>query len=367
MNRLTASKLELAKACPGAFGLVWRDDREKYAAVGTANHAAYEKRILEGDIPEALSSTFPGVTQWFAETKLAYNVATRTARVLGHGNDRDYTKADDPFDLTGTCDVYGIDGDAVVAVDWKLRSFVAARDSYQLKFYALALCKALGKSVAKLAIFPEIGAPSLATFDLFDFDSFETELHQIYLRASSPPKEYNVGSQCRYCPGFLNCEKTTQELALVTTGATPAHVELSLPLETDDEASRFYLLFQRVDALAKRMRSAVYARAAERPIPLPDGMQLAQRAVKGNRQIDADKAYDVIREKYGQKIADAAVTRETSQVAIEAALKAGGIASPKPTKDALVAQLEKSGGVTRKDSTTVDIHVATRPMLKAMP
>ena len=107
MNKLTASKLELATSCPAAFSLAWRDDRTVHSEIGKANHAEFERRILAGDIPEALTAHFPNVTQWFAEAKLAWDIALHTGRIIGHGSDRNYTSVEPLTEMAGTCDTEG--------------------------------------------------------------------------------------------------------------------------------------------------------------------------------------------------------------------------------------------------------------------
>jgi len=357
VNKLTASKLELATSCPAAFGLPWRDDRTKYSDAGKANHAAFESRILAGDIPEALTATFPNVTQWFAEVKLAWNVATHVGTIIGHGGDRDYSMAD-VLSIPGTCDVYGVDGDRVIVCDWKLRYFTKAEENLQLRWYAMALASALGKSFATIAIFPEVGQASIAELDYFHFDEFATRIEAITLAVNKPSDDYNVGPQCRHCPGYLACPTTKRELGLVASGATDVEVAMCLPLDTDEGAAATYDLLVKLETLAKRVRAAVIARSVERPIPLNGGLGLVYgpRPVAGARRIDGDKAYELIRSTYNQEIADAAVTRDATQVSIKAAFAAAKIA-PEPEMKKLMKMLEAEGAVTQKDSVKIEAHV----------
>jgi len=356
VNKLTASKLELATSCPSAFSLAWRDDRTVDSDTGRANHAALERRIIEGDIPEALTTTFPNVTQWFAETRMAWNVATHTGRIIGHGGGRDYSSLG-PTEMGGTNDVYGVDGDRVIVVDWKLRYFTKAEENLQLRWYAMTLASALGLKFATVAIFPEVGAPSIAELDDWHFDAFATRLEAITLAVNKPTTEYNVGPQCRHCPAFLSCPQNHHELALVKSGATDIQI-LSLPLETDEGAAATYDLLVKLETLAKRVRSAVIARSMERPIPLSGGLGLVYgpRPVAGARRIDGDKAYELIRSTYNQEIADAAVTRDATQVSIKAAFAAAKIA-PEPEMKKLMKMLESAGAVTQKDSVKIEAHV----------
>ena len=357
MNKLTASRLELATSCPSAFSLSWRDDRTVHSDAGKAIHAAFESRIIAGDIPEALTATFPNVTQWFAETRMAWNVATHVGRIIGYGGSRDYSSIE-PTEMAGTCDVYGIDGDRVIVVDWKLRYFTAAEHNLQLRWYAMALASALGKELATVAIFPEVGAPSIAELDFFHFDDFAKRLEAITLAVNKPTTDYNVGPQCRHCPGYLACPQNRRELGFVASGATDVEVAMWLPLNTDEGAAATYDLLVRLETLAKRVRAAVIARSVERPIPLNGGMGLVYgpRPVSGVRRIDGDKAYDLIRETYGQAVADQAVTRDATQVSIKAAFKAANIA-PEPETKKLMKALEAAGAITQKDSVKIESYL----------
>jgi hypothetical protein len=96
---------------------------------------------------------------------------------------------------------------------------------------------------------------------------------------------------------------------------------------------------------------ALHARAADRPIPLHNGKLFAKRSTLGHRTLDGDKAYQLLRDKYGQEIADKAVAREATQASISLAPKSAGQKSIDAKVAAFVDELDKLGGVTRKPST----------------
>ena len=60
-------------------------------------------------------------------------------------------------------------------------------------------------------------------------------------------------------------------------------------------------------------------------VTLADGRMLGPVTKLGQRKIDADAAYALVREKYGQKAADASVQRKVAQKWIEDALKEAGV------------------------------------------
>jgi len=90
----------------------------------------------------------------------------------------------------------------------------------------------------------------------------------------------------------------------VSSGTIGASIE-AVSLDNDDDAARFYELSKDLGMLLKRMRERLEARACEKPIPLANGLVYGQRPVKGARQLDGTMAYELIRDKHGQKIADA--------------------------------------------------------------
>lgn len=369
MKILSASKLELGVACPSAFALPWRDDRTADSDSGNANHADKEARINAGDYPEALTSAFPGVVTWLAETKLAYNVATGEARIIGHGNDRDYAGLD-VLEMPGTCDVYGVDADGeLIVVDWKLRRFTRPQDNLQLRWYALALARVLGKDCATIAIFPEVGAPQKAELDALDLDAFTIELRELVLSVNkavqTEDREYVVGPHCRHCPGFLACPKQKQELSLVVSGATENQIELMFPLGTDEGAAMAYDISQRIGMIKKRLDAAIYARAAEKPIPLSNGMVLGKVVEEGNDKLDGDVVYEVIKTKHGQSIADAAVIRSATKKRLKEALGfVAGKGQVASMERAVLEEVRAKGGIANDLKTSIKEYPA---QTKALP
>ena len=143
----------------------------------------------------------------------------------------------------------------------------------------------------------------------------------------------------------------------VASGTIGASIE-AVSLDDDSEAARFYALSKDLGMLLKRMRERLDARAAEKPIPISDGIVYGKRPIKGSRTLDGSMAYELIRDTHGQAVADAAVSREATQTGILAAFKAAGIAGAAAEKDKLVRALDAAGGVTRKDSWKIDEHPA---------
>jgi len=364
---ITASSIERGKRCPGHATLPHRDVPTKEAEAGTERHGDREVAINAGDVPSVLTERWPGLT-WRAEVKFAYDLSTGKGRELGQGNDRDYSAAG-PFELVGTADVVGIGPDKIVIVDWKsFKEVPRATVNMQLHIAALALSRAHCRIEAEVAIHYENRPMDVAALDMIDLDSFGSEIVQIMDEVArvrlaareGAPVVFVEGRHCEYCPGFYDCPKKKALEQQVLRHPALVHADKAmLPFADDDDAAAAYDFWIKVGELHKRLGAALYARGNERPIPLKSGKLFGKREKLGNREIDGDKAYDLIREKYGQAIADLAVTREASQVQIEKALKTAGVASVKGAKDELLTTLEKAGGVTRKKKTAVEEYDAT--------
>lgn len=113
--------------------------------------------------------------------------------------------------------------------------------------------------------------------------------------------------------------------------------------------------------LLKRIRSAIFGYASEIDVPLGDGRVLGRRMKLGATTLDGDVVYETVREKYGQEVADAAVSREATQVKLEAMLKAQGVKPRAPAMRELLAEVAKRGGSKREPKETTDEHVLELP------
>ena len=133
----------------------------------------------------------------------------------------------------------------------------------------------------------------------------------------------------------------------------------SMSLDNDEDAAKAYDFLKRIKMLSARLSTVLYARAAERPIPIGDGKFFGKHAALGNTEIDAEIAYDVIRTKYGQGVADAAVTRKATQSGIEKALElVGAKGEVAGLKRDVMKAIKDRGGSKRKETEKVEEFVA---------
>src|SRR5690606_17945026 len=175
--------------------------------------------------------------------------------------------------------------------------------------------------------------------------------------AANPLAWVKRGDHCSYCDCWADCPAWEGLRSQVRSG------ELALRVETmvsDEDAAALWELREQLKMMLSRVTSVCYARAKERPIPLPDGNVLAYVEKEGKRKIDGDKAYALIREKYGTAVADAAVRKTVAQKWIEDALKQHGVPGAAKAKTAIVKALEDAGAVTRDVKSVPEVVPAVK-------
>lgn len=371
---ITASKLELAMRCPGAFTLPQYDTPTDAAADGVARHAEQEAAIAAGNIPAELEAAWPGYT-WRAEVAFAYDVSTGEGREIGQGISREYGPLA-PFEVAGTADVVGRKGALLVIIDKKRYGEVtAAADNPQVRFLALAAARAYGAPYADVGITHELRALDRAELDAFELDVIALAVRATVIAVAKAVHDarqgiapaFTTGRQCRWCAGFDACPKQRELAELVRTDALTMRVESGgMPLHNDDDAAAAYALSKRLGMLLARIKEMLAARARDRPIPLPGGMIYGYVTGEGNEQIDGDVAYEVVRELYGQSVADAAVSREATKKGIRAALKeAGATPSIAAAERNVLAKIKERGGSDRPAKSKLDTYPA-QPVLRVV-
>lgn len=375
---ISASKVELVSLCRGALALPQTVTTSKYQEDGNALHAANEAAIKAGHLPFWLEETWPG-HEWRAEVKFAYDIATGVGRELpaGEGH-RDYGTLG-AFEVPGTADIVGIGRDGVgriySLVIPDLKSFDPEvkhpSANKQLATLALAATRAYSLTGCEVAIKHEVRGLERAMLDSFDLDAFALDLRELVLdvikeghaRRNGLPITLVPGKQCRWCNAFDACPRSKELVQLVRAPAIDARITSAIPCNDDATASDLFDLAARVRLLLKRIDSALHARAAERPIPRPGGKLWGPVPVLGDRKIDGNIAHAQLLELHGQLVADAAITRTTSQKAIEDALRpVAGKGQLTAIKKKVIDAIDAAGGVTRKPGTSYEEYPALREL-----
>lgn len=345
-----------------------------FADAGHERHAGHEEAIVAGDLstlPSEVQALLEGMTVR-AEVAVVYDVAAHTARELGTQLGRSYGTLK-PFEIPGSMDALAISGRRGIVVDHKSFEFVDHPErNQQTLLYALAVALIYDLDEVTVVIWyterPDM-KPVVATLDRMDLDAYAEDVKQLYVRAGAavndPHSLENPGpKQCKYCRAFLDCNAQKKLAIDLQTDVVVSQFNSMIPFESDQDAADTHDLKDRVRLWLKRVEAALAAYAIDHPYRLNDGRMYGEIEKLGNKEIDGDKAYEYIREAYGQKLADDAVSREATQAGIERALRRAGLKQPNKLKEDIVSELDKRGGVTQKKKVELGYYDA-QPQLKA--
>lgn len=368
---LTASRIEQVQRCIGSVTLLQRDERNEWSDAGDERHAKDEDAIGRGNIPALLVDTWPDF-DWRAEVAFAYDVATGEARELGQGIKRNYAAFNlTPTEVVGTADAVGRKGGNLVIVDKKGHDDITrAAEHPQLRFLALAASRVYEPVFVEVATDHMLRGLDRAELEAFDMEETAHLVRQLLVdiaiakndSAAGRPVELNTGRHCRWCSAFHDCPKQRELVQLVENESVSTIVEMRMPIHDDEAAADMFELWKRIGMLHKRIGSAIFARAAERPIPLRNGKLFGKVASLGNEKLDGDIVYEVIRAKHGQSIADAAVVRSATKTRLREALGFVGSKSVAAAERAVLEEVRAKGGATRATKESIEEY---QPQLKA--
>lgn len=354
---ISASAIPRLLACPASHRLPHHQYNSAHATAGQDRHAEAEAAAdTGGELHPAVVALMREGDQMATECAFAYDVATDTARELGHVDRRYGSLA--PYELPGTMDLLIRGHGRAVVIDYKSFAEVdPAERNTQLATYALMVARCYGLDEVTVAIVYLTNAhrPSIATLGPLDLDAHAARLKRLHVEVAKPSAPVS-GPHCKYCPAFLACP--VQHALTIDVGETlPLRIEAQVPFGDDQSAAEAFDLLQRIKVLSTRIQAALYARAAERPIPLGNGMVLGERTVEGNDRLDGNIVWSVVRDLHGQEMADAAVERHATKAKLDAAIKAAGL-KVAPTKRAVLAEVEARGGIERRQATRVEVYAA---------
>lgn len=378
---LTISGLPRAASCPGFAALPHANTTSEDAEAGVDNHAAAELAVRTGDLeklpPELRELITPGAVLR-PEHAVAYNLATDTARAL-NVTERGYDTASPPLlddEIPGTLDLLIVALQLrVTVVDYKRHEDVGSPDeNAQILGYALAAARLTGATEITVVVayieadelgFVRLMRPLVVReVDAIDLDAFASKLRRIVeavrvQRARAVP-DVSESKQCRHCPALVHCPAKRALLVRITSGQERDELEAMIPL-TPQTVAVAYERWKQADHLLKRIRAAIFAFAGEVDVPLGDGRVLGRRTKLGNTTLDGDTVYEVVREKYGQEVADKAVTRDSTQSRLEIVLKANNVKPLAPALREVMAEVHKRGGSKREPKETTDVHALELP------
>lgn len=361
MIRVSASAIPRLLACPGSAYLPHADYSSKHSEAGNERHADQETAADLGSHdeldPRVQALLEPG-DQLAAECSFVYDASDDTARALGHLARRDYQELR-PFEIPGTIDLLVVGERRVLVVDYKgIEDVDPAAENAQIATYALMVARTTGRDEITVAII-YLAAPwrsaDVATLTTFDLDAHAARLQSLM---TSTDRTLRMGKHCKYCPAFLApCPEQQKIGEDAAGGALAVRVEAMIPFERDDDARRAYELRGQVRLFLQRLEAALFARAAERPIPLGGGRMWGKRTVPGDRKYDGATVHAVVaaRPDLGRDVADKVVEMTASQAQFERVVKPlvkrGKFAA---TQREVFDEVERLGGMKRKPTETFE-------------
>jgi hypothetical protein len=357
MIRPSASSVERLLACPGSAHLPQTEYHTADADAGTARHEDVEVATMIGDLeglPWQVRKMLEPGDVFSTECAMAYDCSDDTARALGHIKWRDYSDLR-PFEIPMTLDLVIYGEKRIAVVDYKgFQEVTSAAENAQLATGALAVARAAGRDEITVAIV-YLGA-SWRPADVAVLSVFELDMHAARLREmmTSSDRSLHVGPWCKYCHAFtskdgqIQCPEQRKLAESAGGGEIAMRVESMIPFASDDDAADAYDLLQRIRVVVKRMSDALYARAAERPIPLRSGKMLGPVSKQGNEKLDGDVVWNTVKELY-PGLEDTAVVRTATKSRLTETLKGKRGAVP-----AVLKEVAKRGGITRKATTAIE-------------
>ncbi len=354
---ITMSALPRSLNCDGSLVFPRAENVSQWADSGNDEHEELARKVLAGTLPPRLARIVPPGAR--PEVIVAINVATGEGRIVGDSDGRNYGTPG-PLEIFGKVDVIGVLDDAVVIIDWKTghKDVDPAARNWQLWGYALAACRAMGKSKARIyiAYTNQPGQPiDEHELDALDLADFAKRLSALYVREAKLRSEYQrgeipatrEGSWCRHCASKSRCPSKVGLLVQVAASGLAVIGDTEM---TADRARQAHEEIERLDQLVSDAKARRMAYVDEHgPIDLGNGKLYGRMPRAGNRILDGQKAAQAIREIVGESAREfeaLALEYRTSQAAIKrAAQTLGKGQSPEKLKNQIVDRIEKLGGV----------------------
>lgn len=365
---ITASALQRLLSCPGSVVLPKAETRNEWADAGNDEHAELADQVRTGTLPDNLARLVPPGSR--VEVALAFDVALRTGRIIGEDLGRNYG-VPGAFEIVGSCDVLGIDGDAVVIVDWKTgyRDVEAAATNPQMAFYALAATRAVGLDRAIVRIvYTKTGRVDEAELDALDLVAFADQLERLHVRVASQQAaardtavSTREGSWCKHCPVNKSyCPSKSALLVQISNRGLTVIGDTALTPERAADAYRQLAAARAlVDDAEKRMQQWASENGA---IDLGDGRAYGHYRRAGKAKLDVEAAAQAIGEltESPREFLAIAIKRSVAQVDIERAAKTLQPKGYTKLKSAIVNRIDELGGLDRKDEYPIGEHAVEK-------
>lgn len=306
--------------------------------------------------------------EMLSEVAFAYNLLTRTCRVLGKSIERDYEISKDEIALT--VDLVGVDGDSVVVIDLKFGwgELPDAGKNPQLLAGALFAAIAYEKHSAQVGIARKLDNGYMFISDWAEIDEiallkFEGDMRKGVSKARSIKKQGNVPSKldfhegpwCKYCPGRERCPakhsliQASMSNDLIKTGGSEIEVSEIVALWHRKEMAK-----QVIADFEKRVLSI----AKDSPIDLGNGYWLGEFEDKGREQVDGTEAYQAISRILGPEHAVVGADIKATKASIRRAVRSSGKKGKdiKKYEEMILSEIREMGGLTREPKIRIGKH-----------
>lgn len=388
---MTGSEVGLRLACAASEVLPHTREQHAYSEDGQELHRDAEAAAQLGDmdgLPPRVAKMIAGASGIMTEFVLAYDVAEGTARVVPGVEGRNYP-AGAPFEIFMRLDLAAFFVDQrhpddpvpnvahppeprrAVVIDHKYHAEQGHPLQHgQLMTQALALARAFNLDRVDVAISylgtGWVDGPFTAGW--IELDDHADRLRQLQLDVAAARKDpaawVRKGPHCRHCPAFWSCPAHAEALSV-----RPEPRLLAVPPLIDDDKARHALeLLERVELLRARLKTALYARAADRPIPLGDGRMWGPQTIQGNEALDGATVYQLAAERYGREHAasfiEAKATKARLDEAIKPLVQRGGKAA---AVKSFLAEVRKRGGAERGTRTEYGAYKPALQLVSAEP
>ncbi len=307
-----------------------------------------------------------------AELAVALDLDTGKVRELGRGVGRAVYRGLSGNVIAGTIDFVALTPTLAIVGDYKVgrgsdHYAPPPAHNWQLRFAALCVARLFDRQEA-LAQRVRITHDGRAFTDSAHFDAFEldTVLHELRelagrianarrLRDEGREPPATTGMHCRYCKSFAFCPAQTALVHAIARDPVDSVEREVMAQLTPETAARAWERLKLYDAVAERVRRAIYAFAQQQPIPLPSGAVLGP--VETHREyLDGKVVREVLRELATPEIADAACEYESSKAAVQRAVRPLAEAWGQPLKavvDKVLGEVRRRGGAQMKSTVSV--------------
>lgn len=263
---------------------------------------------------------------------------------------------------TGTADVIGLTDDAVLVCDWKgpWASLDPASTNLQTGLYLVAACSAYHRTKGYVVIV-RVKDDGSTWQDMAAFDETGLDLMRMRITAvgfdverskTNPRNQYAIGDHCRYCPGVMACPAHHALAASLGRGEIVPFQALEL---SADNVMRAHHAVKAGEKILANAKAAIRTFLEHGGIAEADGKRLVIQEV-GRESLDGTGTFHELTELYGDEVARAACTVETSKEAVEDAIAPIAKAKDEPVSALMRLTMERlraAGHVTKKTFTKI--------------